>query len=101
MPMQQRYGAGPDQIDRMITDDLRANFMVEGLFAPGEIRFARWDEFDFERAEWRIPAERMKMRTEHLVPLSRQALAVLNELKLLTGHVELLFPSQTSNSIFP
>jgi integrase len=37
------------------------------------------------------------MRTEHLVPLSRQALAVLDELKLLTGHVELLFPSQTSN----
>lgn len=43
------------------------------------------------------PAERMKMRTEHLVPLSRQALAVLDELRLLTGHVELLFPSQTSN----
>lgn len=45
MPMQQRYGAGPDQIDRMITDDLRANFMVEGLFAPGEIRFA-YTHFD-------------------------------------------------------
>ena len=59
-----------------------------------ELRFARWDEFDMERAEWRIPAARMKMRTEHLVPLSRQALAVLDELRQLTGHCELLFPSE-------
>lgn len=64
---------------------------------PGEIRYARWAEFDIERAEWRIPAARMKMRSEHLVPLSRQALAVLEELRLLTGHAELLFPSQTTN----
>ena len=45
MVMQQRYGAGPDQIDRMTTSDLRANFMVEGLFAAGEIRFA-YTHFD-------------------------------------------------------
>ena len=52
------------------------------------------DEFDLERAEWRIPAERMKMRSEHIVPLSRQALAVLDELRQVTGHCELLFPSE-------
>ena len=63
---------------------------------PGEIRFARWSEFDFERAEWCIPAERMKMREEHLIPLSKQALALLDELKLHTGNRELLFPSQTT-----
>ena len=40
MVMQQRYGAGPDQIDAMKTADLRANFMVEGLFTPGRIGFA-------------------------------------------------------------
>ena len=39
MTMLQRYGAGPDQIDAMLTDDLRGNFMVEGLFQPGEIGF--------------------------------------------------------------
>ena len=61
---------------------------------PGEIRFARWDEFDIERAEWRIPAERMKMRAPHIVPLSRQALAVLEELRQVSGHCELLFPSE-------
>ena len=45
-----------------------------------ELRGARWEEFDIERAEWRIPAERMKMRAEHIVPLSKQAIAVLEEL---------------------
>jgi len=45
-----------------------------------ELRGARWPEFDLERAEWRIPAERMKMREEHIVPLSRQAVAVLEEI---------------------
>lgn len=60
---------------------------------PGELRGARWDEFDIERALWRIRAERMKMKTEHLVPLSSQALAVLATMKPLTGGDELVFPS--------
>ena len=76
---------------------LAFRLLILTMTRPGEIRFARWDEFDLERAEWRIPAERMKMRTEHLVPLSRQALAVLEDLKPLTGHVALLFPSQTTS----
>lgn len=75
---------------------LAIRLLMLTMTRPGEIRFARWSEFDFERLEWRIPAERMKMREEHLVPLSRQALAVLEELKLHTGHRELLFPSQTT-----
>ena len=61
-----------------------------------ELIAARWAEFDLDRAEWRIPAERMKMRAPHIVPLSRQALAVLDELRQLTGHCELLFPSERS-----
>lgn len=72
---------------------LALHLLMLTMTRPGEVRFARWDEFDMERAEWRIPAARMKMRTEHLVPLSRQALAVLDELHQLTGHCELLFPS--------
>lgn len=60
---------------------------------PGELRGARWDEFDTERALWRIPAERMKMKTEHLVPLSAQALKVLDTIKPLTGSDVLVFPS--------
>ncbi|CAJ1785979.1 Prophage integrase IntA [Aeromonas salmonicida] len=73
---------------------LALHLLMLTMTRPGEVRFARWDEFDMERAEWRIPAARMKMRTEHLVPLSRQALAVLDELHQLTGHCELLFPSE-------
>jgi integrase len=59
-----------------------------------ELRGAEWSEFDLEHAEWRIPAERMKMRAAHIVPLSRQALAVLAQLKPLTGDQRFLFPNQ-------
>lgn len=60
---------------------------------PGELRGARWDEFDVGRLLWRIPAARMKMGTEHLVPLSRQALELLGTLRRLTGAGALVFPS--------
>lgn len=63
---------------------------------PGEIRHARWDEFDFVEAVWSIPAEKMKMRKPHNVPLPDQALALLEQLRNLTGNGELLFPSLRS-----
>lgn len=52
---------------------------------PGELRKAEWKEIDFAAAEWRIPAERMKMREQHIVPLSSQAIAILRDLEPLTG----------------
>lgn len=61
---------------------------------PGELRGARWSEFDLEKSEWRIPAERMKMREEHLVPLSHQAMKLLGSLVPISGGRELLFPSR-------
>lgn len=60
---------------------------------PGEVRGARWAEFDQDAALWIIPAERMKMRTEHRVPLSRQALDVLSTMQCLSGGRDLVFPS--------
>lgn len=60
---------------------------------PGELRAAQWSEFDLDRAEWRIPAERMKMREEHVVPLSTQAMQIARELHLLTGDTRYVFPS--------
>lgn len=63
---------------------------------PGELRAAKWSEIDFESAEWSVPAETMKMKVAHLVPLSTQALKVLNELKPLTGHSEYVFPCHRS-----
>lgn len=61
---------------------------------PGELRRAEWSEFDFDAAVWRIPAARMKKRREHTVPLSRQALAILAELKTLTANGRFVFPAQ-------
>lgn len=52
---------------------------------PGELRSAEWPEIDLDAAEWRIPGHRMKMRTAHIVPLSKQAVAILRDLKPLTG----------------
>jgi integrase len=60
---------------------------------PGELRKAEWAEFDFEHAEWRLPKERMKMREQHIVPLSRQAVAILRDLQPLTGRSQFVFPS--------
>lgn len=64
---------------------------------PGELRAAEWAEFDLEGAEWNIPAERMKMREPHLVPLSSQAIAILQELHPLTGAGRYVFPSARTN----
>jgi integrase len=60
---------------------------------PGELRAAEWRELNLEAAEWRIPCTRMKMGEQHIVPLSRQAVAILRELRPLTGHCRYLFPS--------
>ncbi len=63
---------------------------------PGELRLARWQEFELDAATWTIPAARTKMRREHRVPLPRQAIEVLRELHGLTGRGELVFPSVRS-----
>jgi integrase len=63
---------------------------------PGELRAAEWAEFDFDAAVWEIPAGRMKMRKAHRVPLAPRAVAVLKELRKLTGQGRSLFPSVRS-----
>jgi integrase len=64
---------------------------------PGELRKAEWVEFNLEAAEWRIPARRMKLGEQHIVPLSRQAVAVLRELHPLTGSGRYVFPGARTN----
>lgn len=59
---------------------------------PGEVRKAEWDEIDFDKAVWTIPACRMKQRQPHRVPLSRQSLAILREARGLTGDGRFVFP---------
>ncbi len=63
---------------------------------PGELRAAEWTEFDLEGATWEIPAGRMKMRKAHRVPLAPRAVAILQELRKLTGNDRFLFPSVRS-----
>ena len=63
---------------------------------PGELRHMEWIEIDLEAEEWNIPAAKMKMKQPHLVPLSRQAVAILTELKPLTGNSKYAFPSTRS-----
>lgn len=64
---------------------------------PGELRKAEWSEIDLKLGVWNIPAERMKMKEPHLVPLARQALTVLRELHPLTGHGRYVFPGERSH----
>ena len=63
---------------------------------PGELRTAEWSEFDLAKADWNIPAEKMKMRQPHLVPLAAQAVALLRELYPLTSRSRYVFPSVRS-----
>jgi integrase len=60
---------------------------------PGELRSAEWAHVDLDAAEWRIPGEKMKMGLDHIVPLSKQALAILDGLKPMTGHGRYVLPS--------
>jgi integrase len=63
----------------------------------GELRHAEWSEIDFERAEWRIPATKMKMKQIHIVPLSCQVIGILKDLQPYTGQGRFLFPSMRAN----
>ena len=65
---------------------------------PGELRQAEWSEIDFEAEQWNLPEEKMKMKLPHIVPLSRQALIILKELKTLTGASRYIFTNGRSGS---
>ncbi len=58
----------------------------------GELRHAEWREFDLDQAQWQIPAKKMKIKRPHIVPLSRQAIAILNEISAITGDMKYVFP---------
>jgi integrase len=60
---------------------------------PGELRHADWSEFDLENALWTIPASKTKMRKDHVVPLSRQSIAILKSVRQMTGPTGYVFPS--------
>lgn len=77
---------------------LALKLIVMTATRPGELRLAEWSEFDLEKAEWRIPAERMKMKEEHVVPLSRQTLEVISQIKPFSQDTKFLFPAHGNSS---
>ncbi|EEC7195983.1 tyrosine-type recombinase/integrase [Escherichia coli] len=73
---------------------LAARLLILTGVRTGELRGAFWREFDLEKAVWEIPAERMKMKRPHLVPLSTQALEIVQQLKVMSGQYPLVFPGR-------
>ena len=72
---------------------LATKMLIHTFVRTGELRGAKWSEFDLEERVWQIPANRMKMGIEHLVPLSDEAISILNELRAYNGNREYVFAS--------
>jgi len=79
---------------------LALKFLLLTFVRTTELRAAEWSEINFDKAEWRIPAERMKMKETHIVALSTQAIAVLRELQNHSGNREHIFPNERTPSKF-
>ncbi|MDE9453992.1 tyrosine-type recombinase/integrase [Xenorhabdus bovienii] len=71
--------------------------MIIGV-RPGELRKAEWSEIDFDKAQWEIPAEKMKMRRPHIIPLSRQAINILEQIKPITGQGKYVFQGRINQA---
>jgi integrase len=110
-PAQKRHLAAitePNEVANLLRaiDNYHGSFIVRCALRisplvfvrPGELRHMEWDELDFEKAEWHIPAAKMKLRQPHIVPLSTQSIEILNEIKPLTGSGIYVFPGRTSSN---
>jgi integrase len=86
-----------ESYDGQILTLLSLKLIAHVFVRPGELRHAEWSEFDFDAAVWRIPAAKMKMREDHAVPLSRQALAILAEAQKIATGSKYVFPSFVTN----
>jgi len=85
-----------DKYDGEDQTKMALKFLILTFVRTIELRGARWEEINFETKEWHIPAERMKMGFKHIVPLSNQAIKILEEIKQYNGNYEFVFPSQTN-----
>lgn len=104
-PVKHYASLEPDELPQLIRDihrndarmfpttRLALELMLHTFVRTGELIQAKWEEFNLEEARWVIPGERMKMKRTHIVPLSKQALAILEEIKLHNGRYEWVFAS--------
>jgi len=83
-----------DAYDGDVPTKLALRLLLLTFVRTKELRGAQWTEIDWEKAEWRIPAERMKMKELHIIPLSKQVIAVLRELQNHSGNRQFIFPNQ-------
>ncbi|MBB3834365.1 integrase [Xanthomonas arboricola] len=88
-----QFGTALEKYGGYRTTVIALRLMLLTFVRTVELRNARWQEFSLDQAMWRIPAERMKMREPHIVPLSKQAIELLRELQTYTGGRGLLFPN--------
>jgi integrase len=79
---------------------LAFKFLILTFVRTIELLGAKWEEINFDNKEWHIPPERMKMKQKHIVPLSKQALAILKEMQKISGNREFIFPSQKNANKF-
>ncbi|NAT21605.1 integrase arm-type DNA-binding domain-containing protein [Pseudomonas syringae] len=97
-------GELPELLERLetaqcdITSKIAIRLLALTAVRPGELRLAPWNEFDLDAATWTIPAARMKARRPHIVPLPRQAVALLRALHELTGTYPLAFPGRNNRA---
>nr|WP_253910970.1 tyrosine-type recombinase/integrase [Xanthomonas phaseoli] len=87
------FGATLEKYGGYRTTVIALRLMLLTFVRTVELRNAQWSEIDLDQAIWRIPAERMKMREPHIVPLSKQAVELLKELQTYTGGVASYFPT--------
>lgn len=83
-----------DAVQTTPLNRLAVKLLMHTFVRQGELRKAKWSSVDWKQAEWRIPPENMKMKQEHIVPLSTQVVGLLRELQTISGEGEFLFPSQ-------
>ena len=89
-----------DAYDGSLQTKLALRFLLLTFVRTTELRAAEWTEIDWDKARWRIPAERMKMKELHIVPLSKQGIAVLRELQKHSGNRQHIFPNQHKPTTF-
>ena len=85
-----------ENYDGELQTKLALKFLILTFVRTKELRGAKWQEFNFETKEWHIPEERMKMREKHIVPLSKQTIQILEQIRKIHNNENFVFPSHTS-----